>query len=275
MTVVAQGGRLGRGAVASLVAVALISVIALVGMVYTPHDPAAVEIGKRLKAPTAEHPLGTDQFGRDILSRLMRGASIAMTVAGLSVAISVSVGVAIGALAGYVRGWLDEGAMRAMDGLLAFPALLLAITVVAALGPGHRNAAIAIGIVGIPVFARLTRSVVLVLASREFVTAVEAQGAGPAYVLGRHILPNAMGPVIVQASLAVGRAIVAEASLSYLGLGTQPPLPSWGKMLQEAQGYLSLAPWMAVVPGVAVAVTVLAFNLLGDALRDLLDPRLR
>lgn len=269
------GTRLSRGAVASLAAVALISLAALVGVVYTPHDPTAIEIGSRLKAPTAEHLLGTDQFGRDILSRLLRGASIAMTVAGMSVAISVVAGVAIGALAGYLRGWLDESLMRAMDGLLAFPALLLAITVVAALGPGHRNAAIAIGIVGVPVFARLTRSVVLVLASREFVTAVEAQGAGPAYVLGRHILPNAMGPVIVQASLAVGRAIVVEASLSYLGLGTQPPLPSWGKMLQEAQGYLSLAPWMAVVPGVAVAAAVLAFNLLGDALRDLLDPRLR
>ncbi len=264
-----------RAVAASLAAVALVALAAVVGALYTPHDPTAVEIGNRLKPPAAGHLLGTDQFGRDVLSRLLWGASIAMTVAGVSVGISVVVGVAIGALSGYARGWADEALMRAMDGLLAFPALLLAITVVAALGPGHRNAAIAIGIVGIPVFARLTRGVVLVLASRDFVTAVEAQGAGPAYVLARHILPNAMGPVIVQASLAVGRAIVAEASLSYLGLGTQPPLPSWGKMLQEAQGYLSLAPWMAVVPGVAVAVTVLAFNLLGDALRDRLDPRLR
>jgi peptide/nickel transport system permease protein len=249
--------------------------LTLLSQVYTPHDPEAVEIGNRLRPPGATHLLGTDQFGRDILSRVLRGASVALMVAGVSVAISLALGVALGAIAGYAGGWTDEIIMRAMDGLLAFPALLLAIAVVAALGPGHRNAAIAIGVVGIPVFARLTRGVVLALVGREFVLAVQAQGGAPAYILVRHVLPNTMAPVIVMASLSIGRAILAEAGLSYLGLGTQPPLPSWGKMLQEAQGFLTLAPWMAAFPGLTIAVTVLAFNLLGDALRDLLDPRLR
>jgi peptide/nickel transport system permease protein len=264
-----------RAFVAGGTVVSLLILLTLVSQVYTPHDPEAVEIGNRLRSPGATHLLGTDQLGRDILSRVLRGASIALMVAGVSVAISLALGVALGAIAGYAGGWTDELIMRAMDGLLAFPALLLAIAVVAALGPGHRNAAIAIGVVGIPVFARLTRGVVLALVRREFVLAVQAQGGTPAYILVQHVLPNAMAPVIVMASLSIGRAILAEAGLSYLGLGTQPPLPSWGKMLQEAQGFLTLAPWMAVFPGLAIAVTVLAFNLLGDALRDLLDPRLR
>jgi len=183
--------------------------------------------------------------------------------------------VPLGAAAGYLSGYVDEIVMRAMDGLLAFPALLLAIAVVAALGPGHWHAAIAIGVVGIPVFARLTRGVVLSIASREFVSAVRAQGATALYILFRHVMPNTMAPIIVQASLGVGRAILAEAGLSYLGLGTQPPVASWGKMLQEAQGFMGQAPWMAIFPGIAIALTVLAFNMLGDGLRDLLDPRLR
>ena len=211
-----------RAFVAGGAVVSLLILLTLVSQLYTPHDPEAVEIGNRLRPPGATHLLGTDQFGRDTLSRVLRGASIALMVAGVSVAISLALGVALGAIAGYAGGWTDEIIMRAMDGLLAFPALLLAIAVVAALGPGHRNAAIAI-----------------------------------------------------MTSLSIGRAILAEAGLSYLGLGTQPPLPSWGKMLQEAQGFLTLSPWMAAFPGLAIAVTVLAFNLLGDALRDLLDPRLR
>lgn len=260
---------------ASTAVVLLVALAALVSAVYTPHDPEAVEIGQRLKAPAAGHVLGTDQFGRDLLSRLLTGASIAMIVAGVATTISLVAGVSLGAAAGYARGWTDEIIMRTMDGLLAFPALLLAIAVVAALGPGHWHAAIAIGIVGIPVFARVTRSVVLALAARDFVSAAQAQGARPFYILARHIMPNATAPIIVQISLGVGRAILSEAGLSYLGLGTQPPIPSWGKMLQEAQGFLSLAPWMAIFPGFAIALTVLAFNMLGDALRDLLDPRLR
>ncbi len=244
-------------------------------LVYTPHDPEAVEIQLRLKGPRASFVLGTDQFGRDVLSRLGIGASIALIVAGVATAVSVAAGVPLGAAAGYLGGWVDEIVMRAMDGLLAFPALLLAIAVVAALGPGHWHAAIAIGVVGVPLFARLTRGVVLSIASREFVSAVRAQGATSLYILLRHVMPNAMAPIIVQASLGVGRAILAEAGLSYLGLGTQPPIASWGKMLQEAQGFMGQAPWMAVFPGIAIALTVLAFNMLGDGLRDLLDPRLR
>ena len=254
---------------------ALVVLAGFTSLVYTPHDPEAVEIQLRLKGPGAGFALGTDQFGRDVLSRLGVGASIALVVAGVATLISVAAGVPLGAAAGYLGGYVDEFVMRAMDGLLAFPALLLAIAVVAALGPGHWHAAIAIGVVGIPVFARLTRGVVLSIASREFVSAVRAQGATSLYILFRHVMPNSMAPIIVQASLGVGRAILAEAGLSYLGLGTQPPVASWGKMLQEAQGFMGQAPWMAIFPGIAIALTVLAFNMLGDGLRDLLDPRLR
>ena len=254
---------------------ALVILAGLMSLVYTPHDPEAVEIQLRLRAPGAGFALGTDQFGRDVLSRLGVGASVALIVAGVATALSVAGGVPLGAAAGYLGGYVDEVVMRAMDGLLAFPALLLAIAVVAALGPGHWHAAIAIGLVGIPVFARLTRGVVIAISSREFVSAVRAQGATSFYILLRHVMPNAMAPITVQASLGVGRAILAEAGLSYLGLGTQPPIASWGKMLQEAQGFMGQAPWMAIFPGVAIALTVLAFNMLGDGLRDLLDPRLR
>ena len=258
----------------ALVAV-LVVLAGLTSLVYTPHDPEAVEIQLRLKGPGADFALGTDQFGRDVLSRLGVGASVALIVAGVATALSLAAGVPLGAAAGYLGGYVDEIVMRAMDGLLAFPALLLAIAVVAALGPGHWHAAIAIGVVGIPVFARLTRGVVIAVASHEFVSAVRAQGATSFYILLRHVMPNVMAPITVQASLGVGRAILAEAGLSYLGLGTQPPIASWGKMLQEAQGFMGQAPWMAIFPGVAIALTVLAFNMLGDGLRDLLDPRLR
>ena len=266
--------RRNRAFVSGALVAALVVLAGLVSLLYTPHDPEAVEIQLRLKAPGAGFALGTDQFGRDMLSRLGVGASVALIVAGVATALSVAVGVPLGAAAGYLGGYVDEVVMRAMDGLLAFPALLLAIAVVAALGPGHWHAAIAIGVVGIPVFARLTRGVVIAIASREFVSAVRAQGATSFYILLRHVMPNVMAPVTVQASLGVGRAILAEAGLSYLGLGTQPPIASWGKMLQEAQGFMGQAPWMAIFPGVAIALTVLAFNMLGDGLRDLLDPRL-
>ncbi len=264
-----------RAFVSGVFVAAVVVLAGLTSLVYTPHDPEAVDIPLRLQAPGAGFALGTDQFGRDVLSRLGVGASIALIVAGVATAISLAAGVPLGAAAGYLGGWVDEIVMRAMDGLLAFPALLLAIAVVAALGPGHWHAAIAIGVVGIPVFARLTRGVVLSIASRDFVSAVRAQGATAPYILLRHVMPNVMAPIFVQASLGVGRAILAEAGLSYLGLGTQPPIASWGKMLQEAQGFMGQAPWMAIFPGMAIALTVLGFNMLGDGLRDLLDPRLR
>jgi peptide/nickel transport system permease protein len=264
-----------RAFVSGALVAGLVVLAGLTSLIYTPHDPEAIEVPLRLKAPGGGFALGTDQFGRDVLSRLGVGASIALIVAGVATTIAVVAGVPLGAAAGYLGGWVDEIVMRAMDGLLAFPALLLAIAVVAALGPGHWHAAIAIGVVGIPVFARLTRGTVLSIASREFVSAVRAQGAPSLYILLRHVMPNSMAPIIVQASLGVGRAILAEAGLSYLGLGTQPPIASWGKMLQEAQGFMGQAPWMAIFPGIAIALTVLAFNMLGDGLRDLLDPRLR
>jgi peptide/nickel transport system permease protein len=272
---VARRWRRNHALVSGALVAALVILAGLMSLVYTPHDPEAVEIQLRLRAPGAGFALGTDQFGRDVLSRLGVGASVALIVAGVATALSVAAGVPLGAAAGYVGGYVDEVVMRAMDGLLAFPALLLAIAVVAALGPGHWHAAIAIGVVGIPVFARLTRGVVIAISSREFVSAVQAQGATSFYILLRHVMPNVMAPITVQASLGVGRAILAEAGLSYLGLGTQPPIASWGKMLQEAQGFMGQAPWMAIFPGVAIAFTVLAFNMLGDGLRDLLDPRLR
>ena len=199
-----------RAFVSGALVTALVVLAGFTSLVYTPHDPEAVEIQLRLKAPGGGFALGTDQFGRDVLSRLGVGASIALVVAGVATVISVAAGVPLGAAAGYLGGYVNEIVMRAMDGLLAFPALLLAIAVVAALGPGHWHAAIAIGVVGIPVFARLTRGVVLSIAAREFVSAIRAQGATSPYILLRHVMPNAMAPIIVQASLGVGRAILAE-----------------------------------------------------------------
>lgn len=253
--------------------VVLFAVVAAVGARLAPYDPNAMDFTARFAGPSAAHPFGTDEFGRDLFSRVLHGAAVSFRVAFIAVGISASVGVVLGMLAGYVGRWLDELIMRTMDVLFAFPAVLLAITVMAILGRGVGNAMIAIAIVYVPIFARVTRGAVISLRGREFVTAARALGEGNARIMLRHILPNALGPVIVQTSLSLAFAILAEAALSFFGLGTQPPQPSWGRMLSEGRAFLQQAWWMGVFPGLAIMGTVLGFNLLGDGLRDVLDPR--
>lgn len=259
---------IGGGAI-----VILFALLAAVGSRLAPYDPNMMDFTARFASPSITHPFGTDEFGRDIFSRVLHGAAVSFRVAFIAVGISASVGVLLGMLAGYVGRWLDELIMRFMDVLFAFPAVLLAITVMAILGRGVGNAMIAIAIVYVPIFARVTRGAVISLRGREYVTAARALGEGNARIMLRHIMPNALGPVIVQTSLSLAFAILAEAALSFFGLGTQPPQPSWGRMLSEGRAFLQQAWWMGVFPGVAIMVTVLGFNLLGDGLRDVLDPR--
>jgi peptide/nickel transport system permease protein len=258
---------LGLAITAAIVAVAALS------LVYTPRDPLQMDIGARLETPSAAHPLGTDQFGRDLLSRVMRGAVSSLVVGTVSVSIAMGAGVLLGMLGGYFGGWLDEALMRVMDAVYGFPAVLSALLVTAAFGPGIVISMVAVGAASVPIFARLTRGNFLALREREFVLAARALGARDGSIIGRHILPNTLSPLIVQATITFPVAILAEAALSYLGLGTQPPHPSWGLMLKDAQNFLALSPWYAIFPGSAIALAVLGFNLLGDGLRDLLDPR--
>jgi peptide/nickel transport system permease protein len=246
---------------------------ALLSVVYTPADPLAMSITGRLQGPTAAHPFGTDHFGRDVLSRVMTGAITSIAVGVIAVGIGVGIGVVLGLLSGYVGGWTDETLMRLVDAVQGFPAILSALLFTAVFAPGRVVSMVAIGIAFVPAFARLTRGSVLELRGREFVVAARALGGGDARLLLRHILPNSLPPLIVQATTSFPIAILAEAALAYLGLGTQPPNPSWGLMLKEAQNFLSLNPWLAVFPGGAIAITVLGLNLVGDGLRDLLDPR--
>ena len=259
-------------------AVGLVLTLAIVGtaicsLVYTPRDPLRMELASRLQAPSAAHLMGTDQYGRDLLSRVMRGAIASLAVGAVAVGIGMGVGVILGAAGGWVGGWIDEAVMRVTDAVYGFPAVLSALLVTAVFGPGVLISMVAVGIAYVPVFARLSRASVLALRAQEFVTAARALGARDGAILRRHILPNAVSPLIVQATISFPLAILAEAALSYLGLGTQPPNPSWGLMLREAQNFLQLSPWYAVFPGAAIALAVLGFNLLGDGLRDLLDPR--
>jgi peptide/nickel transport system permease protein len=246
---------------------------ALTSLFYTPQDPLAIHLTERLQGPSAAHWFGTDQYGRDVLSRIMRGSITSMTVGVIAVGIGLVVGVWLGVLGGYCGGGVDEVLMRLMDALYGFPAILLALLITAGFGPGAFTSMVAIGIVNIPVFARLTRANFLVLREKDFVTAARALGASDAEVIWHHILPNAVSPLLVQATISFPNAILAEAGLSYLGLGVQPPHPSWGYILKEAQPFLRLAPSYAIFPGAAIALAVLGCNLLGDGLRDLLDPK--
>ena len=269
----------GRRWHASMVVGGLITLImvaiALVSLVWTPYDPAAISIPDRLREPSALHWLGTDFFGRDTLSMLMEGARNSMAVALVAVGVGLCLGVPLGLLAAARRGWLDEVVMRVNDLVFAFPALLLAIMITALLGPGALNAILAIGIFNVPVFARLTRGAALSLWTRDYVLAARVAGKGRWLISVEHILPNLLSTLVVQATIQFSLGILAEAALSYVGLGTQPPATSWGRMLADAQTMIALAPRLAILPGLAIVLAVLGLNLLGDGLRDWLDPRWR
>jgi peptide/nickel transport system permease protein len=237
-------------------------------------DPDAVDTVNRLKPPlTAGHPLGTDEFGRDLLARLVWGARVSLLAGAATAAASMLIGVLLGVIGGFYAGWVEALVMRLTDILMAFPFILLAIAIVGGLGPGLRNAMLAIAIVGFPIYTRLVRGIVLSLREREFVEAARALGAPDPVILARHILPHLFSPVIVAFSLDVGFKILATAGLSFLGLGTQPPTADWGSMLATGRQFVILSPHVAMLPGLAIFVVVLALNLVGDALRDLLDPR--
>ncbi len=246
---------------------------AALSLVWTPRDPLAMSIAGRLATPSAAHPFGTDQYGRDLLSRVMSGAVTSIMVGIIAVGIGSAAGVALGMLSGYVGGWVDETLMRFVDAVQGFPAILSALLFTAVFGPGMVISMVAIGLAFVPAFARLTRGSFLEIRGREFVIAAQALGARDRRLVLRHILPNTLAPLIVQATTSFPVAILAEAGLAYLGLGTQPPHPSWGLMLKDAQNFLSMSPGYALFPGGAIALTVLGLNLLGDGLRDLLDPK--
>jgi len=253
----------------------LLVLVALLAPWIAFHDPIATDPSNALLGPSGAHPLGTDELGRDLFARVIWGSRVSLPVAFVAVAVGLLVGGAIGLAAGYRGGLTDLFLMRVIDAILAFPALILAIAIVAVLGPGIRNAMIAIGIVQVPVYARLMRAQVLTLKELDFVAAVRALGASPARLIVSHFLPNLLNPLIVQISLSAAAAMLAEATLSFLGLGAQPPTPDWGFMMNTGARFLNNDPWLALGPGVAISVAVFAFNWLGDALRDALDPRLR
>jgi peptide/nickel transport system permease protein len=256
--------------------VLLLFLVALLAPFISPHDPIAVNADNAYLPPLSpSHLLGTDELGRDLFSRVLWGARVSLPVAFVAVAVGLFAGGVIGLISGYFGGVFDLLLMRLIDALLAFPALILAIAIVAALGPDLRNAMIAIGIVAIPVYARLVRALVLQLKQMEFIAATRSLGATPIRIIVRHLIPNLLNPVIVQVSLSAGFAILAEATLSFLGLGAQVPTPDWGQMINTGATFLANDPWLAIVPGAAISVTVFSFNLLGDSLRDALDPRLR
>jgi peptide/nickel transport system permease protein len=253
----------------------LLAVAAAVGPFLATHDPLIMNASDRLQPPSAQHWLGTDLFGRDIGARLLAGAHLSLRIGGLSVLIAALPGTLLGLLAGYYGRWVDRLLGWLIDVMLAFPTILLALTIVAALGPGVRNVVLAVGISGVPSYTRLVRGQVLSLRRRPFVRAAVSVGCSDARILLRHILPNLVGTVVILATLDVGWAILNASALSFLGLGAQPPTPEWGLMLSEGRAYLREAPWIAAAPGLAIAATVLAVNVLGDSLRDALNPQLR
>lgn len=251
-------------------------IAALLSFVWTPYDHAALEIGNKLKPPDATHWFGTDQLGRDILSMIMVGARTSIAVAIVAVVIGMGLGVPLGLTAAAWRGsWLDEIIMRGNDLIFAFPSLLIAIMITAVFGPSATNAIIAIGIFNIPVFARVTRGAALSLWTRDYILAARVSGKGGVRISVEHILPNLANLLIVQGTIQFSLGILAEAALSYVGLGAQPPTPSWGRMLAESQTLFMLAPHITLFPGFAILLTVLGLNLAGDGLRDLIDPKLR
>jgi peptide/nickel transport system permease protein len=264
-----------RGAMLGLAVIVAFIAVALLAPMVSPYDPTLTNWGTVRKAPSAEHLFGTDEIGRDVLARVVWGARASLLAGLVSVVIALSLGVPVGMLAGYLGGPVDGVISRMTDAMLACPFLILAIALSAFLGPSLTNAMIAIGISATPIFIRLTRAQVLAVKVEDYIEAARAVGNPGLRIALRHILPNIMAPLIVQATLAIAAAVIAEASLSFLGLGQQPPDPSWGSMLNTAKNYVDQAPWMAIWPGLSIFLLVLSFNLLGDGLRDALDPRQR
>lgn len=257
------------------VLVVVLIVVAIGAPVFAPYDPIATNAVARMQSPSRDHLFGTDRFGRDILSRVIYGSRISLWVSLSSIAVATVVGTILGLASGYFGRGTDLAISRLLDILFSFPGLLLAIGIAAFLGPGQNNAIIAIAVVYSPLIARVVRGSVLAERHKEYVDAARMIGSRHERIIRRHVLPNVLSPIIVQASIALSYAILIEASLSYLGLGTQPPDPSWGTMLNEGRPFLERAPWMSVFPGLAIMLAVFAFNLLGDGLRELFDPRLR
>lgn len=260
---------------AGVVVLVVVVLAAVLGPWVAPYGVNQTDIGAALQPPSADHWFGTDNLGRDQLSRILIAARVSIEVALVSVGIALVVGVSVGLFAGYLGGGVDSVLMRVVDVLFAFPVLLLALAIVAVLGPGLGSAMIAIGVVYTPIFARVARASTLSVRHEPYVQASRTMGTGNRYILWHHVLPNVSGPIIVQTSLSMAFAILSEAALSFLGLGVQPPHPSWGRMLYEAQGFLGQAWWMSVFPGAAILVTTLAFNLVGDGLGQVLDPQRR
>ncbi len=256
-----------------LVVVFAFIVIAVFAPWVAPQDPIATSWSAVRKAPTLEHWFGTDEIGRDVFARVIWGTRASLLAGVVSVSISLLLGVPIGLAAGYIGGWVDGLISRITDAFLACPFLILAIALAAFLGPSLTNAMIAIGVSATPIFVRLTRAQVINVMVDDYIEAARALGNSPLRIALRHVLPNVLSPIMVQATLAIASAVIAEASLSFLGLGQQPPAPSWGSMLNTAKNYVDNAPWMAIWPGVSIFLLVLSFNLLGDGLRDALDPR--
>ncbi|MEO6101342.1 MAG: ABC transporter permease [Tepidiformaceae bacterium] len=258
--------------VAALAVIILFALLAIAAPVFAPYDPQAQDYNQLLHEPSLEHPFGTDRVGRDLLSRVIYGTRISFLVGVVAVGVALVVGTPLGLMAGYFRGGTDELIMRILDAFIAFPGVIFALAIIAVLGSSLTNVMLAIGITSVPLFARITRSQVLSLREREYVLAAISTGASDFRVMLRHILPNATSPLIVQATLGLGFAVLAEAGLGYLGVGVQPPTPTWGSDLNQGSSLLERAPWLSIAPGMAIFVLVLAFNLLGDALRDQLDP---
>jgi peptide/nickel transport system permease protein len=264
-----------KGAVVGLIIIVLLVLIALFAPLIAQYDPAQQSWTAIRKPPSAQHWFGTDESGRDLFARVIYGARASLLAGVVSISIALSLGVPVGLLAGYGGRWIDALISRITDAMLAIPFLILAIALAAFLGPSLQNAMIAIGLTATPIFVRLTRGQVMAVKVEDYVEAARAVGNPPVRIAFKHILPNIMPALIVQATISIAAAIIAEASLSFLGLGQQPPAPSWGSMLNTAQRFLTNAPWMAVWPGLAIFLAVLSFNILGDGLRDALDPRER
>jgi peptide/nickel transport system permease protein len=258
-----------------LAVVIILILVSLLAGVLRPYDPLKISISTRTQGPSPTHYLGTDHFGRDIYSRILSGAKISLTVGILSVALGALIGIILGAIGGYFGGWLDYVIVLILDTIISFPATLLAIGLMSVMGLGVTNIIVALAFIGIPVYGRVVRGAVLSIREKEYIEAARASGSSHLKLILIHVLPNAMAPLIVVTTIGVANAILIEAALSFLGLGVPPPAPSWGNMLADGRNFITQAPWMTIFPGIAISITVLGFNTLGDGLRDVLDPKLK